>query len=133
MRSRRGMTIAELMVALFIMTTAMVAIVQLLAVAGGQRRTIEQRRIALQEVANEAERVALLSWNETTPEKFNTWDSSADLKAAVPNAVCSAEVSEEAGSPKSRRIRLAVTWPDAAGQMREPVAVTLWKFAEVQP
>src|SRR5438552_759514 len=130
---RRGMTIAELMVALLIMTTAMVAIVQLLAVTGGQRRTIEQRRIALQEVANQAERVALLLWDETEPDKLTTWQASADLTAALPQASCTAEVNEEAGPPKLRRIRLFVTWPDAAGQGREPVAVTIWKFAEAQP
>src|SRR5437764_12237062 len=129
---RRGMTIAELMVALFIMTTAMVAIVQLLAAAGGQRRTIEQRRIALQEVANEAERVAILSWDEAAPEKLTTWQPSAELTAALPQATCTAEVSEEAGPPVARRVRLSVTWPNASGQMREPIEVSLWKFREEQ-
>src|SRR5437867_1367605 len=130
---RRGMTIAEMMVALFIMTTAMVAIVQLLAATAGQRRTLEQRRIALQEVANQAERVTLLAWDETAPDKLMTWQPSAELTAALPEATCTAEVDEGAGPLKSRRIRLLVTWPNAVGQMREPVAVTIWKFAEARP
>jgi Tfp pilus assembly protein PilV len=130
---RRGMTIAELMVALFIMTTAMVAIVQLLAAAGSQRRTVEQRRIALAEVANAAERVAILSWDEVAPEKLTTWQPSAELTAALPQATCTAEVTEQAGLPAARRIRLSVNWPNASGQMREPIAVSLWRFNEEQP
>ncbi len=130
---RRGMTIAELLVALFVMTTAMVAMVQLLAAVGGQRRTIEHRRIALTEVANQAERVALRSWDEISPEKFTTWQPSANLATALPQANCTAEVSDEAGPPVARRVRLSVNWPNASGQMREPVAVTVWKFKEDRP
>ncbi|MBW8883213.1 MAG: hypothetical protein JF612_00245 [Planctomycetia bacterium] len=127
------MTIAELMVALFIMTTAMVAIVQLLAAAAGQRRTVEERRIALAEVANAAERVATLSWEETSPEKLATWKPSAEFTAALPQATCAAEVTEESGPPATRRIRLSVTWANAVGQTREPVTIALWKFKEEQP
>ncbi len=130
---RRGLTIAELLVALFVMTTAMMAMVQLLAAVGGQRRTIEQRRVALTEVANEAERAALLSWDEIAPETFTTWQPSAELIATLPEATCRAEVTEEAGQPVARRVRLSVNWPNAGGQMREPVAVTIWKFREDRP
>jgi len=131
--ARRGMTIAELMVALFIMTTAMVAIVQLLAAAAGQRRAVEERRIALQEVANAAERMGSLAWDETGPEKRVTWEPSAEFTSALPQATCTAEVAEETGPPVMRRIRLSVTWPNAVGQTREPVTVAIWKFKEEQP
>jgi hypothetical protein len=127
------MTIAELLVALFVMTTAMVAMVQLLAAVGGQRRTIEQRRAALIEVANEAEQVALLDWDEISPDEFQTWQPSAELAAALPEATCTAEVTEEISLPAARRIRLSVNWPNASGQLREPIAVTIWKFKEERP
>src|SRR5436190_20650787 len=129
-RPHLGVTLFELMVALFILTTAMAATVQLTAVTAGQRRTIEQRRIALQEVANQAERIALLPWEETARDKLTTWRPSADLTSALPQAACTAEVSDEPGMPRARRIRLLVAWPNAAGQLVDPVAVTIWKFAE---
>ncbi len=130
---RRGMTIAELLVALFVMTTAMVAMVQLLAAVAGQRRTVEQRRAALAEVANEAERVALLAWEAISPQEFKTWPPSAELMSVLPQAICTAEVTDEAGPPAARRVRLSVNWPNAGGQLREPVAVTIWKFKEERP
>src|SRR5688572_27806204 len=103
---RRGMTVLELTVALFILTTAMVAIVQVVATTATQRRAIEQRRIALQEIANQAERVALLPWDDTAAEKLTTWQPSSDLSAVLPRATCSVQVANETGPPSSRRIRL---------------------------
>ena len=45
---RRGITMFELTVAVFILTTVMLAIVQLMAATANQRRFVDQRRIALQ-------------------------------------------------------------------------------------
>src|SRR4051812_23829646 len=119
--------------ALFIMTAARRAVVPGLAPTGWPRRWFEQRRIPLQEATKPPERVGPVSADDVEPDKFTTWRPSPDLTTALPQATCAAEVNEEAGPPKSRRIRLLVTWPNATGQMREPVAVTLWKFAEAQP
>jgi len=134
MSSRRGMTLFELTVALFIMTTVMLAIVQLMAATAGQRRIVDQRRVALQEVANQAEHVALLPWDEVSANKLTTWEPSADLKKVLPQARCDVEVSEETPGPSGRRVRLSVTWTDSAGQEVEPASVTIWRFAgEKQP
>lgn len=127
---RRGMTMFELTVALFILTTAMLMIVQLMAATANQRRVVDQRRVALREVANQAERVALLSWEQIAPEELRTWEPSTDLQRALPRARCEAKVTEEPGLPTARRVQLSVTWPDAAGQEVEPATVTLWRFAE---
>jgi Tfp pilus assembly protein PilE len=126
---RRGMTLFELAVALFILTTAMLAIVQLMAATATQRRLVDQRRVALQEVANQAERVALLTWGEVAPETLTTWEPSADLAKSLPQAKCEAKVTAETNEPRARRIRLSVTWTSAAGQAVEPATVTMWRFA----
>src|SRR5689334_11153082 len=89
---RAGMTLFELTVALFLMTTALMAIVHLMAATATQRRLVDQRRIALQEIANQAERTALLSWDEIAPEKLTNWKTSADLSHVLPQAKCTAEV-----------------------------------------
>jgi Tfp pilus assembly protein PilV len=128
--NRRGMTLFELTMALFIVSTSMVAIVQVVAMAATQRRTLDQRRLAQLEVANQAERMALLSWKDTSPKDLTTWQPSAELAAALPLAKCAVEVTDEPSQPMSRRIRLTVTWPNSVGQEIEPAAVTIWRFAE---
>jgi hypothetical protein len=130
----RGITLIELTVSLLLMTTAVAAIVQLVTTVGGQRRLIEQRRVALREVANRAERIALMPWNETAADELATWQPSDELKTALPKVECVADVTEEMEQPGGRRIRLVVRANDASGQLVEYAALTVWKFrAEEQP
>jgi prepilin-type N-terminal cleavage/methylation domain-containing protein len=129
-RRRRAMTLIELTMSLMILGVAMVAVVQLLATTARQRRVASERRVALAEVANEAERIALLHWNQTAADKLSDWQPSADLAAVLPAARFSVEVTEQSEKPRTRQIRLQVTWSDSAGQPVDPVAVTVWKFAK---
>jgi hypothetical protein len=129
-KTRRAMTLFEMVTALFILTTAMAAIMQLVAVTSNQRRALDQRRLAMLEVSNQAERIALLAWNETSANNLTTWQPSEELLAALPQARFTVSVNDETGPPAARRIRLAVTWTNAVGQEVDPAARTVWKFLE---
>jgi len=126
----RGMTLVEMLAALLVLGAAMAALLQLVALAAQQRRGMNERRLALLEVANRAERIALLPWDETNPEKLKGWPPSEDLLAALPTAQCSVTVTDEPGSPRGRRIRLEVLWMNSVRQPVEPVTLTVWRFAE---
>src|SRR5262245_44270659 len=124
-RSRqRGMTLVELAVSLVVLGVAMAALVQLVSLAARQRRATTQRRIALQEVANQAERIALLPWKETSPDKLTAWQPSAELAEVLPGAQCSIAVSEESNA-SARRIRLQVGWTNSVGQAVDPVGLSI--------
>jgi Tfp pilus assembly protein PilV len=128
------MTIIEVAVALVILAAAMVALVQLVGLTTRQRRAIHERAAALAEVANQAERLALLPWNEIAPSKLTTWEPSPELTASIPRATCRATVTDESEPPSSRRIELRVTWQNAAGLRVEPALLTVWRFRpEAQP
>ena len=131
--TRRGTTLIEATVALMVLSAAMLALVQMLSLATQQRRLTEVRRIALEEVANQAERVAALPWQGAAADQLKTWEPSAALLAAIPQAKCQIAVSEEAGPPAARRVHLEITWTDADGQPALPVGLTVWKFAEGRP
>jgi Tfp pilus assembly protein PilV len=128
-RPHRGMTLVEIGVSLVVLGAALAALLQLVALAGQQRRSLAQRRLALQEVSNQAERIALLPWAETAPAHLTAWQPSADLTAVLPAAKCSIAASDEPGSPASRRILLEVAWTNVAGQPVEPVTLTVWRLA----
>jgi Tfp pilus assembly protein PilV len=125
----------ECTVALFVLSLAMLGLAQLMAAAGGQRRLAMARSVALQELANQAERIAALPWDDTAAEKLTTWQPSSELAAAVPTATCRAAVADETTSGiTARRIRLEIAWPDAAGRAQQPVGLTVWKHRpEGQP
>jgi Tfp pilus assembly protein PilE len=131
--THRGTTLIEVTVALLVLSAAMLALVQMLSLATQQRRLTEARRIALEEVANQAERVAALPWEGVTADKLTTWEPSASLLAAIPHAKCQIAVSDEPGPPAARRIHLEIAWTDSDGQPALPVGLTVWKFAEGRP
>src|SRR5262245_37580870 len=130
---QRGMTLVELSVSLVVLGVAMAALVQLVGLAASQRRAMAQRRIALQEVANQAERIALLAWSETAPDKLTSWQPSAELSEVLPAAQCTIAVSQEPATPSARRIRLEVAWTNSVGQPVEPVGLSVWRFEEAAP
>ena len=113
----------------------MLGLAQLVTSASGQRRLTMARSVALRELANQAERIAALPWDDTAADKFTTWQPSAELAAAIPAATCRVTVADEAADGiTARRIRLEIAWPDAAGRAQQPVGLTVWKHRpEGQP
>jgi prepilin-type N-terminal cleavage/methylation domain-containing protein len=129
-KSRRGMTLIELTISLVILGAAMAALVQLVALAARQRRSMAIERACVQEVANQAERIALLPWDDTAAGKLTAWQPSEDLAAILPAAQCTIAVSDEPGAPQARRIRLEIAWTGPAGVPAGPVSLTVWRHAE---
>ena len=75
-RVSRGFTLLEMGVALAILSVAAVALVELVSLATRQRRAGYQRLAATMEIANQAERIALLNWDSASPDKLTTWPPS---------------------------------------------------------
>ena len=132
---RSGFTLTEVTLALVIAATAAGGLAQLLFIAAGQRRATEQRRLAVQEVANVAERIAALSWDQLTDDWLAAQAPSAELLSAIPQAKVRYGMTAEAGPPAARRIRLEVTWQNTTGQPVDPAGLTVWKYSppEQQP
>lgn len=126
-RRRRGISVLEVTLALLVLGVAITGLLQLIATAAAQRRVSETRRLAAQEVANQAERVALLSWDELTAERLAAVQPSELLLASVPSAKLQATVTAEAGPPEAKRVRIEVQWTDATGQSPAPIGLTVWK------
>jgi hypothetical protein len=133
-RDRRGLSVLEVTAALLIVAFAMTGLTQMLSLSAAQRRASETRRLAQEEVANQAERIALLAWDETTEERLTAQEISEGLRTLLPSAKLSLALTEEAGPPLARRIDIAVVWVAADGEV-DPVRLTVWKHqpAEARP
>jgi Tfp pilus assembly protein PilV len=141
---RNGLSVLEVTMSLLLLGVAVSGLAQLITAAAAQRRTIDARELALAEVANQAERVALWTTAETTAEKLATLAPSQELLAVVPTARLSAKLlgplpaedETSASAPDtSLRVRIEVTWNDTAGREVSPLGVTIWKHPreELQP
>ena len=126
---RRGITIVECTLALAITAVAAALFAQILVATAAQRRVAEQRRIALAEVANALEQTSLLAWDEITPQRLEQLPLSSAAEI-LPQAELAAIVSDEPGPPRGRRIRIELSWTNAAGVRQPPMALARWRFAE---
>ncbi len=126
-RTRRALTVLEVTLALLILSFAVGGLLQILTLAASQRRSTEIRRLALAELANQAEVIALTPWDELTSEKLAARLPSADLLAAAPSAKLSITASNEAGLPAAKRIHISATWATPAGESAQPVQLTVWR------
>lgn len=130
----RAFSIIEMGAALVVVSAAMIALVEFVSLATRQRRISRQRVAAVTEVANQAERLALVRWADAEPEKLKTWQPSAALAAEIAKPACRIEVRDDNTLPACRQIELSVSWPNSVGQTVEPVTLTVWKFRdEVEP
>ncbi|MEX2176067.1 MAG: hypothetical protein WD872_17025 [Pirellulaceae bacterium] len=129
---RRAGTLLEVTIALMILLVAVGGLATLLTTAAAHRRVGEQRRLAQQEVANRAERIALLSWDELTPESLAAQSLSDEVAAAVPNARLQLVMDEEAEAPRSKRVRIELHSKDSAGLSTQPAGLTVWKHPPLE-
>jgi len=124
---KRGLSVLEATMSLLILSFAVAGLLQILTVAASQRRATEIRRLALADLANQAEQIALLSWDELTAEKLAIRQPSAELLAAAPAARLNIAVNDETGAPAAKRIHLTADWTTPAGQSVQPVELTVWR------
>jgi len=132
---RAGISVLEVSMALLILSFAVGGLLQILTVAASQRRTTEVRRLALEEIANQAEQIALIPWGELTEASLGALKPSEQLLAAAPSARLSVTQVADAGPPVAKRIHLEVQWTSPAGDPVQPVQLTVWRhqLAEAQP
>jgi hypothetical protein len=117
-----------------VISVAFVLLAQFLTLAAQQRRTSEQRRIALQEAANVLERISALPAEELTTDRLANWQPSAELARELPQAKLQISLAPEAGPPRGQKVRVEVAWPNAAGELNAPIGLTAYRYArEAQP
>ncbi|HUE73290.1 MAG TPA: type II secretion system protein [Pirellulaceae bacterium] len=128
--NRRGFSLTESVLALAVVSAATVLLAQILFAAANQQRVHEQRRVALAEVANRLEQASIVPWTELSKERLEPSSLSPAAQAVLPGAKLTATVSDESGELRSRRIRIELSWTNAAGERLPPVTLACWRFPD---
>jgi prepilin-type N-terminal cleavage/methylation domain-containing protein len=126
---RRGMTLLELVVAAALLGTVMVVCLQMLAATTHQRKVADQRQLALLEVENAMERLAVRPWNDLTPQTPAAQLSPA-VRGRLPGADLKVEVTASAAESLAKRIAVSLRWKDDSGQFTKPVTIVTWRWRE---
>jgi hypothetical protein len=122
------MTLLELAVAGALLGTLLVVCLQLLQATAAQRRSADQRQLALIEVGNVLERLAARPWAELTPKSVANEKPSAWLGNRLRGAELKIEVTTPAGEPDVKRIAVSLRWQDRNGRYLPPIGITTWRW-----
>jgi prepilin-type N-terminal cleavage/methylation domain-containing protein len=122
---RRGVTMLELVAAIALFSAVALLVVPVLGRVVAVRDEAAAHETALLEAANLMERLAALSARRQLTE--TDLDSLALSNAAAGNLVApqlNLTLGEPEGEPAARRLTVALSWENSAGQRGTPVTLT---------
>jgi len=128
MRIRAGSMLLEVSLAIALVTVALVAVANLLAVASRQNHESRLRAVATREVANVAELVMATPWEKTTADQFTDAKLDAASRGLLREATLDVEVTDVSNPHPAKRIRVSLAYRDMAGQLVTPISLVTWKF-----
>jgi Tfp pilus assembly protein PilE len=131
MTRRHGVGFVELLVTVTILTVLLAILAHMLGVLAHQRRGAARQLLAVEEVANAMERLAAMDYSELRPEQPPQIALSDEARHSLPQAKLTIEVTQENQEdtvPRSKRVRVELTWENRAGQAVRPVGLTSWRY-----
>lgn len=139
MSRRRGFTMIELVAGAAILVGLLAVSLQFFHATALHRRTTRQREVALQELANVMERLAVIRWQDLTTEKARQVQLSDVASRSLPGATLTIEVSQPAADksaadksaaeePPAKRIVVALAWEDQSRRLGRPIRLSAWRY-----
>jgi type II secretory pathway component PulJ len=127
--TRRGFTVLEVSLSLTILLSAAILMTQFLVASAQQQRICDQRRIALEELANRMERMLAAKYEDVNAAAMQQQELSPEILDRLPAAKLTARVTDEAGLPASKLIRLEISW-EQRGDRVTPLGLTAWRYPQ---
>lgn len=128
MRRRRGVSLLEIAAAAVLLAVLLTVCLRFMRATTAQRRGLQARRAAVQEVANVMERLAARSWEELTPGAAGQARLSAEAQRALPNGRLEIEVAQTDQDPDAKRITVVLRWPAGPEQPDRSVRLVAWRY-----
>ena len=110
-----------------VLMSAAVLLAQLLVASNQQRKSNDQRRIALEVLSNRMERALAAKWDDFDAVTIETEPLSFEAAEKLTAAKLTASVVDELRPAASKRVRLSLSWENRAGQRVTPIGITAWK------
>ncbi len=127
-RRRRGVTIAESSMALLVVGLCASLIGELAWTAASQRRAVERRMVASQEIANLGDELRQWPWEDLTAERTARLQLSPLASATLPEAALSVSIVEETEPRPAKRLDVRVAW-GGDGDTSQSLEYSTWRFA----
>jgi Tfp pilus assembly protein PilV len=123
---RRAFTMVEVTLSVFLLAVAMTTTVQILGWVATQRRAIERRQWAIQEVANLMEHLTAEPWDRVTPDSARALTLSDEIRRKLPEPELKLDVEETEAGRGEKRLAIQLRWRNRSGTWEAPVRLTAW-------
>jgi Tfp pilus assembly protein PilV len=127
----------EVTLTVVLLAVAMTTVVQVLGWTATERRAIERRQWAIQEVANLMERLTAEPYDAVTADSARTMALSGSIAAKLPEPELTIDVAEARadagqgqgqGRGEAKRLAIRLSWRNRAGLREAPVRLTAWIY-----
>lgn len=125
--ARRGLTLVEITIAVFLLAVSMTLTVRVLGWVASERRAGERRQCATREAANVVEHLTALPWERVTADTARSLTLSDTARMSLPSGELNATVDEPAGGD-AKRVSVRIRWRNRGGDWDAPVRLTAWTF-----
>ena len=125
-RRHRAFTACEVALAVFLLAVAMTTTVQVLGWVASERRAVERRQWAIQEVANLMEHLTAQPWDQLTPASARAVSLSEEIRRKLPGPELTIDVHENDAPAGEKRLAIRVRWRNRVGLWEAPVRLTAW-------
>jgi Tfp pilus assembly protein PilV len=116
----------EVTLSVFLLAVAMTTTVQILGWVATQRRAIERRQWAIQEVANLMEHLTAEPWDRVTPDSARALTLSDEIRRKLPEPELKLDVDETEAGRGEKRLAIQLRWRNRSGTWEAPVRLTAW-------
>lgn len=126
---RSGFTVFEAFISLILVSTAVSIAVPTLRVVNLQRKSINERVLATNTLANLAERLkAAETWNSLTPQKLDTYREQVIKDLSLKKSKLTIDLIENPKSAALKQLRIRLSWQNPYGEFVDPVLLSLWIY-----
>ncbi|QDT82171.1 hypothetical protein Mal35_56640 [Gimesia maris] len=129
-RSKRsGFTVFEAFISLILVSTAVSIAVPTLRVVNLQRKSINERVLATNTLANLAERLSVTeTWNSLTPQKLDTYRNQVTKELSLKKSKLTIDLIESPKSAALKQVQIRLSWQNPYGEFVDPVLLSLWFY-----
>ncbi len=127
-RRHRGMSVAELVIAMAIAITAITASVQLMYLSVKQYQKAVDHYLMAVEASNIMEDLMSRPWSELTARQPPAIELSPACLQAVPDAQLTLAIQSVDGEQDVRRISVTIGCSAPSGNPARPIQLTAWRY-----
>jgi hypothetical protein len=127
-RRRRAAALIEAIVAAALLAVISTVLMRSVSLAAIERRAVQQRAIALVELAGAAERATELSWDDLTPERLTNLQLPPDCLPLLPDGRLTWSVAHSTAAPEAKHVRAEITWRSPSGGPSPPARLSFWVY-----